>query len=333
MKKVGMMDNEKTTIDDIAKALGLSKSTVSRSISGKGRISADTRQKVLDYIEENNYKPNPLAKGLSESKTYNVGWVIPGDDHLTSLYFYQKCLQGVISAAAKADYDVLITTIKKSDISGLKRITENHKVDGVILGRTLRKDEAIKYLKEQGIAFVVVGSTDEAGVIQVDNDHIAACRELASILKMKGVRRVAFIGGDPGLVVTDSRLKGFKEGMTGVRTQIFMECIDNETVRSAVAETVAASADCIVCEDDRICQMVMETLKEMEVEVPSGIKVASFYDSKLLENYKPQITALKYDPLELGVKACETLMDIISGKKVENKRLLGYEVTLKGSTQ
>ncbi|MBO4337142.1 MAG: LacI family DNA-binding transcriptional regulator [Lachnospiraceae bacterium] len=328
------MDNGKVkTIDDVARELRLSKSTVSRAISGKGRISAEIRQKVLDYIEKSNYRPNPIARGLSESRTFNVGWVVPGDDHMTSLYFYQRCLQGVINTAVKADYDVLITTIGAGDISGLKRITENHKVDGVILGRTLYKDAAIKYLKERKLPFVVVGSTDEAGVIQVDNDHIAACRELASILKMKGVRRVAFIGGDPGLVVTDSRLKGFKEGMTGVRTQIFMECIDNETVRSAVAETVAASADCIVCEDDRICQMVMETLKEMEVEVPSGIKVASFYDSKLLENYKPQITALKYDPLELGVKACETLMDIISGKKVENKRLLGYEVTLKGSTQ
>ncbi|MCR5460839.1 MAG: LacI family transcriptional regulator [Acetatifactor sp.] len=327
------MDNEKTTIDDVAKALGLSKSTVSRSISGKGRISAETRQKVLDYIEERNYRPNPLAKGLSESKTYNVGWVIPGDDHLTSLYFYQRCLQGVIGAAAKADYDVLITTIGKDDISGLKRITENHKVDGVILGRTLRKDKAIRYLKEKGIPFVVVGSTEEKGVIQVDNDHVAACRELTSILKMKGVKRVAFIGGDTGQVVTGSRLQGFQEGMEDARTQICLDCVNKDRVDRAVEEAVAFGTDCIVCEDDRICQMVMEKLKEMELEVPTDLKVASFYDSKLLGNYKPQITALKYDPTELGKKTCETLMAIINGKKVENRQMLGYEVLLKGSTQ
>lgn len=328
------MDNEKaTTIDDVAKALGLSKSTVSRSISGKGRISADTRQKVLDYIEENKFRPNPLAKGLSESRTYNIGWVIPGDDHLTSLYFYQKCLQGVISAATKADYDVLITTIGKGDISGLKRITENHKVDGVILGRTLRKDEAIKYLKEQGVAFVVVGSTEEKGVIQVDNDHVAACRELASILRMKGVKRATFICGDTGQVVTNSRLQGFKEGMADVRTQIYLDCDDSERVGRAVDETVSFGTDCIVCEDDRICQMVMEKLKEADLEVPADLKLASFYDSKLLENYKPQITALKYDPTDLGRKACETLMALIGGAKVEDRQLLGYEVMLKGSTQ
>ena len=334
IKQVGIMDNGKAkTIDDVARDLKISKSTVSRAISGKGRISADTRQKVLDYIEKSNYRPNPMAKGLSESRTFNVGWVVPGNDHMTSLYFYQRCLQGVINTAIKADYDVLITTIGEGDISGLKRITENHKVDGVILGRTLYKDAAIAYLKASRLPFVVVGSTEEPGVIQVDNDHISACRELASILKMKGVKKVAFIGGDTELVVTDSRLRGFKEGMTGVRTQIYMDCDDYEKVKRSVTETVSSGADCIVCEDDRICQMVMESLKDLEVEVPSGIKVASFYDSKLLENYKPQITALKYDPLELGMRACETLMDVINGKKAEKRQLLGYEVTLKGSTQ
>ena len=288
---------------------------------------------MLDYIEKSNYRPNPIAKGLSKSRTFNVGWVVPGDDHMASLYFYQRCLQGVIAAAVKCDYDVLITTIGDGDISGLKRITENHKVDGVILSRTLYKDAALSYLKEQKIPFVVVGSTNEKGVIQVDNDHISACRELASILKMKGVKRAAFIGGDTNLVVTDSRLKGFKEGMTGVRTQIYMECDDIDRVKRAVEETVSSGSDCIVCEDDRICQMVMETLKDMEVAVPGKIKVASFYDSKLLENYKPQITSLKYDPIELGMTACETLMDIINGKGAESSKLLGYEVILKGSTK
>ncbi|MBP5732838.1 MAG: substrate-binding domain-containing protein, partial [Lachnospiraceae bacterium] len=217
--------------------------------------------------------------------------------------------------------------------AGLRRITENHKVDGVILGRALRKDGAIRYLKEQGIPFVVVGSTEEKGVIQVDNDHMAACRELTSILRMKGVKRAAFICGDTGQVVTNSRLQGFQEGMGDAKTQIFLDCDDNERVSRAVEEAVAYGVDCIVCEDDRICQMVMEKLKESELEVPADLKLASFYDSKLLENYKPQITALKYNPTDLGKKACETLMDVINGKEVEKRQVLSYEVLLKGSTQ
>ena len=67
------------TIGDVADALGISKTTVSRAISGKGRIGEATRQRVLDYIRENNYKPNPMAKGLADQKTYNICWVVPGD--------------------------------------------------------------------------------------------------------------------------------------------------------------------------------------------------------------------------------------------------------------
>ena len=66
------MKNNAITIADVAEALGVSKTTVSRAISGKGRIGEATRKRVLDYIEEHDYKPNVIAKGLAQSKTYNL---------------------------------------------------------------------------------------------------------------------------------------------------------------------------------------------------------------------------------------------------------------------
>lgn len=71
------MGKKNFTIADIAAELGVSKTTVSRSISGKGRISKDTRERVLRYIKEHNYKPNVIAKGLANSCTYNIGVVMP----------------------------------------------------------------------------------------------------------------------------------------------------------------------------------------------------------------------------------------------------------------
>ena len=71
--------NKSITIADIAENLGISKTTVSRAISGKGRISEATRQRVKAYMEENNYKPNVIAQGLAKSKTYNIGVVMPSD--------------------------------------------------------------------------------------------------------------------------------------------------------------------------------------------------------------------------------------------------------------
>lgn len=72
-------NEKKLTISDVAEALGVSKTTVSRAISGKGRIGAETKERVLAFIQEHNYKPNVLAKGLAKLKTYNIGIMLPED--------------------------------------------------------------------------------------------------------------------------------------------------------------------------------------------------------------------------------------------------------------
>ena len=138
------------TITDVAEALGISKTTVSRAISGKGRIGDETRQKVLAYIEENNYRPNPMAKGLADQRTYNIAWVMPGDSSVSDLPFFQRCMVGIGEVTMPSNYDILICLVYEDNISQLKRIVENKKVDGVILGRTLVNDNSIKYLKEKG---------------------------------------------------------------------------------------------------------------------------------------------------------------------------------------
>lgn len=89
------MNQKNITITDIAKELGISKATVSRTISGKGRISTRTKDRVLSYVNEHGYRPNKVAQGLAKSKTYNVGVTLPGDYNLVELLFVQSCLVGI----------------------------------------------------------------------------------------------------------------------------------------------------------------------------------------------------------------------------------------------
>ena len=86
---------ENLTIDDIAEALGVSKTTVSRAISGKGRISAATTARVKDYISRIHYKPNAVARGLAQQRTFNIGVVCPTDYDLFDLPYFHKCLRGI----------------------------------------------------------------------------------------------------------------------------------------------------------------------------------------------------------------------------------------------
>lgn len=328
----------KITIDDIASALGVSKTTVSRSISGKGRIGEDTRQRVMNYIDEMNYHPSVMARGLAKSKTYNIGWIVPGDSRIADLPFFHKCLSGVCETAAKSNYDVLLSLNDGKDIVHIERVISNKKVDGVIVGRTLMDDANIKYLKENDIPFVVIGSTDEADVVQIDNDHFNACKELTFLLLMKGIKKIAFIVGDSNHVVNQNRRLGFEAAIAENKAlvsnvTVYMDSDMESQINNIVDEVIKNKYDCIVCADDLICANVVKKCQNEGVNIPGDIKIASFYDSELLQNFKPGITAIQYDPKELGCVACATLLDFIKNNKKSEKIYLRHEIALRGSTQ
>ncbi len=331
-------EQKKITIDDIARELGVSKTTVSRAISGKGRIGKETVERVNEYIRKYNYKPNVIAKGLAQSKTYNIGMIMPGDYELVDLPFFQKCLMGVCEVASAMDYDVVVSMVSGNDMSQLERVMDNHKVDGFILSRTLVEDTSASLLMERGFPFVTIGTTTEKNIVQVDNDHRGACKELTSILLAKGIERIALIGGNRNHVVTQKRLKGYMDAYEEQKKQpdrklIYMDAENRIRIEQIVDDLLPQNADCILCMDDSICAHVLLKLKKEKIQVPQDIKVASFYNSSILENNTPSVTSLQFDVLELGRVACRTLIDMIDGKEAENKKLLGYEVSLKESTK
>ena len=199
------MNEKKITIDEIAKELGVSKTTISRAISGKGRISATMRKNVLEYCDKCGYKPNSIARGLAQSKTYNIGVILPDDRDLNEIPFFQMCLLGIIEMATSHEYDVVVTTVGTDDITKLVRLVENQKVDGFILTRTWIHDAQVDYLRDHHVPFVVVGCTENNDVIQIDNNHVDACREMTSLLIMQKMRRLSFIGNNQNHIVKIGR--------------------------------------------------------------------------------------------------------------------------------
>lgn len=335
-----MAEDKNLTINDIADTLGVSKTTVSRAISGKGRIGEETRNRVLQYIEEHNYRPNVIAKGLAQSRTYNIGLVIPGDYNIVELPFFQNCMIGISKIASSMDYDVLVSIVTADDISRLQRIVINHKVDGFILTRTLVKDAPAEYLKETGIPFVVIGSTEDASVVRIDNDHQSACRELTSRLIAQGMERIALIGGNRNHMVNRYRMQGFLDacqclGGKGLRRgeYVFSDVEDMETVEKIVEKLLQEKIQCIISTDDHLCGCVLNILQQRKIRVPEQVKIASFYDSSFLENYMPSVTSIQFDIEELGKMTCKTLLAMIDGQKVPEQSLLGYQISMRESTK
>lgn len=332
------MEEKNLTIADIAQELGVSKTTVSRAMSGKGRIGEETRKRVQAYIEAHHYSPNVVAKGLAQNKTFNLGLVLPGDYNIVELPFFQKCMMGISRTASEAGYDVLLSMVTADKITQLERAVTNRKIDGAILTRTLADDAPMRYLQENGVPFVAIGSTDEAKVVQIDNDHRGACRELTGRLLDGGIRSLALIGGREEYIVTKNRLLGFEDafaehpGWDGSR-QTFLNIEDEGEVEKIVEGLLTERVECIVCMDDFLCGCVLNVLQTRRAAVPEQVQVVSFYDSSTLANRIPAVTSIRFNVEELGRKACGMLLRMLDGEEAQGRTLLGYEVRMRESTR
>lgn len=292
---------KKIDISQMAEDLGVSKTTVSRALSGNGRVSEATRARVVQYAKEKNYVPNMLARGLVTQQSYNISLVFSRQFGNLAAPFLRKTVSAVYDIATRNDYDVLMTMVGEQETSPMQRLLVNRKIDGVILARTLERDPLIPMLQKSGIPFVAIGRPADQDVISVDHDQVGGCRELVSLLLMKGL--------------------------------LFLELESDDLRTSAVELAVQRGADCILCMDDQVAQLALNTLRQLNLRVPQDIRLASLYDDEALQGCTPQITAVSFDAEQLGRRTAQQLLSLIRHQPVETRTLLGYQVGLRLSTQ
>ncbi len=326
------------TIEDVANALGVSKTTVSRAISGKGRIGAETKAKVLDYIQKNNYKPNVVAQGLAQRRTFSIAVVWPGDYTLVDLPFFQRCLVGMSEVTSSYGYDIIISLVTGDDITNLRRVIENRKVDGVVLTRTLIDDKPAEYLQKSGVPFVAIGTSLDESIITVDNDNFDACMELTSILIGKGQSRLALLGGPQNHVITKTRYNGFVEafkraGIDVDESLVFLNLGNEHRLSEIIKNLARKKIDGVICMDDQLAGAAMAVCRREHIKIPEDLRMASFYNSSILENASVPVTSLNFDDRNLGAVAARMILSLIDGDEVEKCKLKNYEVIMKESTK
>ena len=330
--------SEKTNIYEIAQELGISTTTVSRAISGKGRLSEATRQRVLEYIASRNLDPCVRKRKYTDKKTGNILVTIPAEKDYALLPYFMEILSSVYDYCVIRGFQVMIAKTGANDIDALKTIISKHKVDGVVLTRTITDALDIKFLKERGVPFVAIGSYDDKTVSQVDVDQMSGCRDLTSILLRMGLRKIALFCADRTHVVTKSRLKGFLQAyedndLDFDPQMIFDGAGEVFKAEQLTEEMLKKGVECILCMDDNICINVLNTLRKNGVRVPQDIRIASFYNSQVLNEYYPPISCVDFDIKELGTMAARVLLEALDGEEKAGKITMGYNVILKESTK
>lgn len=326
------------TIEDVARELGINKSTVSRAISGKGRVGEETRAKVLSFIEEHDYHPNAVAKSLAQNRTSNLGLVLPGNYPSMQPAFFHEFMEGCCDIAAQNDFDIMISMIKDHDFSQLERMIKNRKVDGILVSWSTLDSSITDILRKKKVPHVVAGRSPYLDVPCVDNDNEGASREMTHMLLSRGLKHLLLLGGNENDYVTLCRQRGYEtaHAQTGIPVrpeQIILNIDDAKKTAVALDAAMQVGIDGIICMDDYICLLALTYLREKGIVVPDKIQVASFYDNLILKQYTPSITSLHFNAKELGKIACQLLLDHLNGLETSYSARIGYQLIVRESTR
>lgn len=323
------------TIDDIARDLGVSKTTISRAISGKGRISEATRTRVMEYIKECNYRPSAAAKGLAESRTYNLALVLPKSFIQLDLPHVRRSMNAICEEAFIWDYNILVCLSTDAYPESLLRTLDNRKVDGVILSRTVENDALVDVLNERGIPFATIGSlpTCASGrpTVEADHDQVGGCRAFSRTFLNGSQEKVGVLGNDMRYIVNQSRLTGFQKAVDELkfpRENIFLrtELGTKKACNAAVRELLSLGVRRFLAMDDDICLDALYALEEAGLEIGKEVQIASLFDSDKLSSYHYPVSALRFDAAELGQIACRELLRCLRDETYDPKPILGYRI-------
>lgn len=322
------------TLEEMARELGVSKSTVSRALSGKGRIGEDTRRKIREFSKQQGRLEN--GERRQETATRNLGVVLPADVYISGGPYFQECILGICETATFLEYDVLITTGTANDVSGIRALVEKKKVDGIILTRSLEDDKGLQYLTEVGFPVGLTGICSRSEVIQVDTDNEAAAENLTSLLIGRGYRKFALIIDNMEYIVNKSRHRGFynalqKKNIPLERQTIISMPLKMDMLDSVVADLISRKIECIICGDDVICTRVMSSLQAEGYRIPKDIAIASLYNSPNLDCFSPSITAVNVSARQVGNMISRQMINYLTGKEYQNKTIVDYEILMRKS--
>lgn len=327
----------KITIKDIAKLAGTSVSTVSRVINDSPSVSAEKRNHIKKVIADNNFQPNMLARGMVSNKTQTLAVVV---SDINNPYFTDLISQIEIISRNAGYTLLLINTMTAGkmnkansaqlEIDAFKNILERH-VDGVLIlgGEIDRESVATDYLNalnelNDQIPVVIIGQKiDGCNALFVERDQFRSAEIITQHLLALGNRRIAFIGGEPGIKITSQRLAAFKQTMN-----IYSKVDDHLIIlndyypqsgydgMNVLLNSEEKLPDAVVAINDRVAWGIFRALHDHNLNSPDDIAVGSCDAFPNGEFMTPRITTVNQHNESLGKIALHFLFQLIDNKEL-----------------
>ena len=328
------------TINDVAKAAGVSPSTVSYVLSGRRPISAQTRARVQAAIAELGFHPHAGARALASSRTSVLALVVPLRVDVNVPVIMQFAT-AVVTASRTHNHDVLLLT-KDEGTAGLERVAHSTMVDALIVMDVERDDVRIPALRRLKQPSVLIGLPEAPeGIVCVDLDFEAAAALALRHLAGHGHHRIALVGPSPAVYKRGTTYaERFLTGFTTASAELGLETMahpcepDREGVRACLADIddQLPGVTALVVHNEEALRMVLEEVQASGRRVPADISVVAVCPRDVALNMPLPLTSVDIPAHDVGGLAVETVMKLLDGRSTEPVRLLPPTLVQRQST-
>jgi len=309
------------TIKDVSTRAGVSKSTVSRFIADNGYVSDEKRKAIEAAINELNYRPNKMARGLRSNRSDIIGLVVVD----VASPFYAQLAGGVQSACREEGKSLLVTSGYAEQESESRAIIElvDRSCDGLILYLENPMDERVVELVQKAKLPVVVIGNDPYEVAQasVSVDNKLGAYQSMKMLLDRGHRDIVHFSGPLNYRDARDRLKGIEQALAEfglglndiyIRHGTFLDKFGYEAVTDLVQTGRKFTA--IVAGDDDIAAGCMLALKHNNIKVPQDVSIIGFDDNFHARHLTPSLTTNRQPIEKMGQVAVDMLLQLLMKK-------------------
>lgn len=338
------MKNKKATISDIASALNISPSAVSKALNQHPRISKTTREAVEDMAKQLNYEPNYLATALRKGKSHLIGMIIPAVD----INFFSSVVKGVESVVNAGGYNVIIS---QSDDSFEKEkrnvdVLLNTQVDGIIcsLANTTSQYEHLDKIIQKGTPLVLFDRTaDQQALSTVVIDDYQGAATATQHLIDQGCQNIIHLAGPQQVLPYQLRAAGFKDTIQQNklgfhRRQLIESELSQEGGRASMEKVLTQEKcpDGIFASSDHAAFGAMQVLKEKGYLIPDQVAIVGFSNETFGNFIQPTLSTVEQHGEKMGEIAANLIIEQCSMPKdqfVHRKIVLPTDLIIRQSSR
>lgn len=329
--------SSRATIEEVASAAGVSRSTVSRVVNGSTAVSPEALDAVRRAIDELNYVPNRAARSLASRQTHAIALIVPEDT--TRFFgdpFFAAIVAGITGALGGSDY--LLNLLIASDDPGEKMtgFVRNGGVDGALIVSHHTSDAFIDRVADA--VPVVYGGRPvrrHEGDYVVDVDNVAGAKEATRRLIDIGRTRIATISGPLTMVSSGDRIQGFRAALADAGLTPYAE-EEGDYSEASGAEAArrlldGGRPDAIFVASDLMARGALTALRAAGVRVPEDIALVGFDDSSVAVTTDPQLTTMRQPMYAQGEAMAQVLLSRLAGEDPPRTTILPTELVVRAS--